>query len=58
MNQKKIRQNESEMGYAQHSKTEEWEPTKDRRQEGETKEPLLPEEFYRQDKDREQSRHG
>ena len=26
------------MGYAQHSKTEEWEPTKDRRLEGETKE--------------------
>ena len=41
------------MGYAQHSKTEEWEPTKDRRLEGETKEPLLPEEFYRQDRSEE-----
>ena len=46
------------MGYAQHSKTEEWEPTKDNRLEGETQEPLLPEEIYRQDKDREQARHS
>ena len=46
------------MGYAQHSKTEEWEPTKDSRLEGETKEALLQEEFYRQDKDREQARHS
>jgi hypothetical protein len=37
---------------------QEWEPTKDCRLEGEVKEALLPEEFYRQDKDREQSRHG
>ena len=45
------------MGYAQHSKTEEWEHTKESRLEGDKKEALLPEEYYRQDKDRKQSRH-